>query len=50
MALEDIMLSEINERKMNTVQYHLHVESKKYNNLLNITKKTYTYRYRGYAI
>ena len=31
--LEDIMLSEISQRKMNTVWYHWYVESKKYNKL-----------------
>ena len=29
MDLEDIMLSEIRQKKTNTVWYHLHVESKK---------------------
>ena len=33
------MLSEINQRKTNTVCYHLHAESKKYNKLVNRTKK-----------
>ena len=37
--LEGIMLSEIRQRKTNTVCYHLCVESKKYNKLLNIKKK-----------
>ena len=31
----------------NTVQYHLYVESKKYNKLLNITKKKQTQRYEN---
>ena len=31
MGLEDIILSKINQRKTNTVQFHLHVESKKLN-------------------
>ena len=31
--------SEISQWKTNTVRYHLHVESKKYNKLANITKK-----------
>ena len=39
MDLEGIMLSEISQRKTNTVWYHLHVESKEYNKLVNITKK-----------
>ena len=30
MDLEGIMLSEISQRKMNTVWYHLYVESKKF--------------------
>ena len=30
MDLENIMLSEISQRKTNTVWYHLYVESKKY--------------------
>ena len=29
MDLEDIMLSEISQRKTNTIWYHLHVKSKK---------------------
>ena len=33
------------ERKTNAVCYHLYVESKKYNKLVNITKKKQTYRY-----
>ena len=39
MDLKSITLSEISQRKTNTVCYHLHVESKKYNKLVNITKK-----------
>ena len=39
MDLEGIVLSEISQRKTNTVWYHLYVESKKYNTLVNITKK-----------
>ena len=31
MGLEGIMLSEVSQRKTNTVCYHLYVESKKYN-------------------
>ena len=31
--LEDIMLSEVSQRKTNTIRYHLHVESKKYNKI-----------------
>ena len=45
--LEGITLSEISQRKTNTVWYHLHVESeKKYKKLVNITKKMQTHRYR----
>lgn len=29
-----------------TVWYHLYVESKKYNNLMNMTEKKHAYRYR----
>ena len=47
MDLEGIMLSEISQRKTNTVWYHLYVESKKYNRLVNITKKRQTHRYRA---
>ena len=39
MDLEGIVLSEISQRKTNTVWYHLYVESKKYNKLVNIIKK-----------
>ena len=39
MDLEDIMLSEISQRKTNIVWYYLYVESRKYNKLVNITKK-----------
>ena len=38
MDLEGIMLSEMGQRKTNTV-YHLYVESKRYSKLVNITKK-----------
>ena len=37
MDLEGIMLSEMSQRKTNTVWSHLYVESKKYNKLVNIT-------------
>ena len=39
MELEDIMLSEISQRMTSVVWYHLYVESKKYNKLVNITKE-----------
>ena len=38
MDLEGIMLSEISQKKTNTVWHHLYVESKKYNKLVTITK------------
>ena len=44
--LEEIKLSEISQRMTNTVCCHLYVESKKYNKLVNITKKKQTHRYR----
>ena len=46
MDLEGIILSEISQTKTNTVWYHLYMESKKYNKLVNITKKRETHRYR----
>ena len=46
MDLEGIMLSEISQRKTNTVWYHLYVESKKYNKQMNITKQKQIHRYR----
>ena len=40
------MLSKkVRQRETNTVWYHLHVESKKYNELVNKTKKKQTHRY-----
>ena len=39
MDLESTMLNEISQIETNTVSYHLHVESKKYNKLLNITTR-----------
>ena len=41
MDLEGIMLSALSQRKTNTVCYHLYMESKKYNKLMNETKKTH---------
>ena len=38
--------NDIRQRKANTALYHLHVESKKYNKLVNTTKKNETHRYR----
>jgi len=40
------MLSEINQRQTSTIWYHLYVESKKYNQIMNITKKMQIHRYR----
>ena len=44
-------LARVNDRKRktNTVWYHLYAESKKYNKLVNITKKKQTHRYREQA-
>ena len=40
-------VSEISQtQKGNTAKYHLYVESKKYNNLVNITKKKQIHRLR----
>ena len=44
--LEDIMLSEVSQRKTNTIRYHLHVESEKYNKIVNTTTKKQTHRGR----
>ena len=41
MDLESIMLSEISQRKTNTVSYYLHVESKKIKQM-NVHNKTET--------
>ena len=46
MDLESTILNEISQIETNTVSYHLHVGSKKYNKLVNITKKKHTYSYR----
>ena len=46
MDLEGIMPSKISLIKTNIVWYHLHVESKKYNKLMNLTKKKQTHKYR----
>ena len=46
MDLGSIMLSEINQRKTNTVWFHLYMEYEKYSKLVNITKKKQTHRYR----
>ena len=44
-GLEGIMLSEISQRKRNTILYHLYVRSKKQNKLTTITKQKQTHRY-----
>ena len=45
--LEGIMLREISQTEEdNTVWYLLHVESKKYNKLVNIKRKKQTHRHR----
>ena len=46
MDLEGIMLSEISQRRTNTIGHHLYVGSINYNKLVNITKKKQTQRYR----
>ena len=46
MDLEGIKVKYVRQRKTNTVCYHLYVESKKYNKLVNKTKKKQTHRYR----
>ena len=45
MDLEGIVLSEISQRKTNTVWYYSYVESEKYKKLVNIAKKKQTYRF-----
>ena len=40
--LKGIRISEISQRKKNTIYYHLHMESKKYNKLVNKLKKKQT--------
>ena len=46
MDLEGIMLSEVRQRKRNTIRYYSYVESKKYNKLVNIIKRKQTHKYR----
>ena len=41
------MLSEISQSKTNIVYYHLYMESKMYNKLVNIIEKKQAHRYRG---
>ena len=40
MGPEGIMLNEMSQRNENTIQYHLYVEYKKYNKLVNLTKRS----------
>ena len=40
--LKGIRISEISQRKKNTIYYHLHMESRKYNKLVNKLKKKQT--------
>ena len=46
MDLKGITLSEISQRKTNTVWCFSYMKSKKCNKLVNITKKKQTHRYR----
>ena len=46
MDLEDVMISEISQKKASTIWYHLYVKYKKYNKLVDITKKKQTHKYR----
>ena len=46
MNLEGIMLSDISQRKTNTVWYHFYVKYEKYNKLVNKTEKKLTCIYR----
>ena len=45
MDLENIMLSEISQRKTNTIWFHLHVESKNQNKWMYIAKQKQIQRY-----
>ena len=40
MGPEGIMFNEISQRNENTIPYHLYVESKKCNKLVNLTKRS----------
>ena len=44
--LKSIILSEITQRKTNTVCFHLYMESKKQDKWTNIAKQKETHRYR----
>jgi len=46
MYLEHIMVSEMSDREKHMLWYYLHVKSKKYNKLVNATKKKQTHWYR----
>ena len=45
MDLKGIILTVLRQRKINTV-HHLHVEPKKYNKPVSVTKKKQTHKYR----
>ena len=45
-SLEGIILSEKSQTKANTVWYHLHMKSRKYNKLMNIKKREASHRCR----
>ena len=47
MELEGIMLSEISQRKTNTIQFHSYVESKKNKRINKKQKQTYEYHRGG---
>ena len=49
MDLENIILSEINQRKTNTRSYHLYVESKKITKVNVHTKQKQTHGHRKYS-
>ena len=44
------MLSEVNQRKTNTICFHLYVESKKLKNGIYITKRKQTHTYREQTV
>ena len=46
MDLESVVLSEISQTEEEKYWYHLYVESKKYNKLVNRIEKKQTHRYR----
>ena len=46
MAMEDIVLREISQRKIHTLCYHLYVESRNQNKLKNTREQKQTHRHR----